>query len=482
MLSTPAGGKIAVDGTLLSVWQRANGRSLEEIIRAFPENSPPSLQLRAALSCLAEAGLLQRDPESPAAEIKPVTCNTPMVSVVIVGYNSRTWLPECFAALDSQAYRPIETIFVDNASGDGSAAWVSRNYPEVSVIRMTFSRSLACALNTGVKAARGEYYFLLNPDTIVDALSIGHMVAAAEKNTRCAAVAAKLKLAWAPAFLNSVGNYVGAIGWGTDTALGHLDLGQFDHWRQIPSACFAATLIPAKAWKKVGPLDEKFPLYYEDAEWCYRARLFGHSICLAPRAVVFHAFGGRKPIGNAQPLESIKLRQVVYGRLRFCTKLLGPAFGLRFLCGYLIEDLVRCAYALLRGRTGALRSYRQAWADYRGSLPELRKTRRTTQLRRQLTDRALFREQKRVPIPHIQGGLPQLTWDIVCHRYLPLLASGQTRPLPEFSGPPDLCDAKKIQACRSFPVQRAVLIWRAEGLKALLHRVGRSIQWHLMQP
>ncbi len=230
--------------------------------------------ITAALECLTRAGFLDiPQAPSPAAENPPT--NGPLVSAILVGFNSRHWLENSLPTLVRQTYAPVEIILVDNGSQDGTADWLPRHYPGIILISFSPGQSLARALNQGIERARGEYFLLLNPDILMDRGAVGEMVAVAEGDDRCAAVAAKLRLSRAPAFLNGLGNYVGPFSWGADWGLGHLDLGQFDDLPEVPSACFAAALIKKKAWEKTGPLDEGFPLYYEDAEWCYRSRLLG---------------------------------------------------------------------------------------------------------------------------------------------------------------------------------------------------------------
>ena len=69
------------------------------------------------------------------------------------------------------------------------------------------------------------------------------------------------------------------------------------------------------------------------------ARLYGYSILAAPEAVGYHAFGGYPSSDNEVSLPPRKLRQVVYGRLRFSTKILGPWYLVRFLGLYILEDI-----------------------------------------------------------------------------------------------------------------------------------------------
>jgi GT2 family glycosyltransferase len=347
---------------LLSLWQQADGRELTEIERGFHADGVTPIATRTALACLAEAGLLIRDTETRARETTSSVVGD-AVSVIIVTYNSTSWLESCLASLTSQTCPPLEIIVVDNASSDYSADWVATHFPDVKLVRLTQQQSLAHAINRGVAIACGDYFLILNPDVNLMPDAIAQMVAVARAEPMCAAVAPKLYFSWAPGFLNGIGNHVGAFSWATDNGLGHLDLGQFDVWREVPSACFAVALVPRAAWEKVGALDEGLPLYYEDLEWCYRARLFGYTIRAAPHAIIYHVFGARVPSGDERGMSPQKLRNVVYGRLHFAIKLLRPLFLARFVLAYGIEDCCRFLFALLRLDARTIRAYCGAWYD-----------------------------------------------------------------------------------------------------------------------
>jgi hypothetical protein len=279
-----------------------------------------------------------------------------------------------------------------------------------------------------------------------------------------------------------MGNFVGAFSWGTDNALGHLDLGQFDTRREIPSACFAASLIPKSAWQEIGPIDEGFPLYYEDSEWCYRARLFGYSIFAAPQAIVYHAFSGRVPSGEKNDMTAQKLQRVVYGRLRFAIKILDRNFLIRFLFNYIIEDITRLIITLLSGKWRMSRAYLQAWSMYQKSFASLKDERRLVQKRRQVTDVDLFNMQREIPAPLMRNGLPMLTWDLIQYHYYPLFASGQAHEIPGFSDFRTLQSNAEQKSHLRTMWERSIQILENEGISALLLHIGKSIQWRLMQP
>ena len=432
LLTTPQGGKVVIDSRMLSIWQAAQDRTQPEILAILADDATPMDFYRAALACLSEAGLLQRE---GVVAILPDAQKSPqdvgLVSVVIVGYNSHEWLKECIPSLRAQTYAQIEIIFVENGTADGSQRWLAENAPEVTYLAMPPGASLATAMNAGVARSKGDFILQLNPDVRLEPDAIARMVSVAQSEPNVAAVGCKLKFWWASAFLNGLGNRVGAFSWGSDNALGHLDLGQFDHWRELPSACFAAALITRAAWQAIGAIDEGFPMYYEDSEWCYRARLLGWRVLAAPKAVAYHAFGGRVPTGRDESLSPRKLRNVVYGRMRFAYKIPGTMFK-RFIRNYRAEDWTNFIRALTTHNWAIARAYWQAWKDVyhdRGTLIALR---RDLQGRRVVSDEDLFGLQTDMPITYAWHGLPELTWDLVVNHYLPLIRSERTRPMPEF--------------------------------------------------
>jgi N-acetylglucosaminyl-diphospho-decaprenol L-rhamnosyltransferase len=101
------------------------------------------------------------------------------VSVVIVSWNVKDILLECLGSLKTGAAGlSLQVIVVDNASGDGSAAAVRAAYPDVLVIESDVNLGFAAANNRGFSVALGDFTFILNPDTVVDAACIATLVAA----------------------------------------------------------------------------------------------------------------------------------------------------------------------------------------------------------------------------------------------------------------------------------------------------------------
>jgi GT2 family glycosyltransferase len=434
VLITSNGGKIAVDPPLLQLWEQASTQTWTEILKKNHLTENSELVTQCALACLAEAGLLERKHDKDQFPIQnhESISGVGLVSVVIVGYNSREWLDECLPSLFVQTYQPLEIVLVDNGSQDDTLGWLKAKFPQVHVVYLEKTLSLATAINMGIEMTSGDYFLILNPDVRLEEDAVAQLIKVANQNHKIAAVAAKLKFWWAPSFLNGIGNRVGPFSWGTDNALGHLDLGQYDDWSELPSACFAAALIPRQVWERVGPIDAGFPMYYEDLEWCYRARLFGYKIQAAPQAVVYHAFGGRIPTGMEIDLKPSKLRNVVYGRYRFLYKILND-YRARFLRNYILEDATHFIRMLVSRKWNLAQAYLEAWKDVIQQRFALRNIRRDVQAKRKLlSDKSLFGLQADMPRPHIWRGMPELTWDLISNYYLPIIISGRTRTMPEF--------------------------------------------------
>lgn len=474
------GGKIVIDPFILSLLEDADGKEINEIIEFFRDSPYSEIQIRFVLACLAEAGLLLREGETNKG-VGSLTVHGELISIVLVSHNSLDWLKLCLPSLEAQTYSPIEVIIVDNASQDGTATFIKNNYPQLTLVELKDLVPFARAINMGIQRSSGEYFLLLNPDVVLEPDAVAHLYLTAAERPDSAAVAAKLRLLHLPRFLNGVGNSIGGSGWGTDSGLGYLDLGQFDRFDELPSACFAATLIPRSAWEVVGRIDERYPMYYEDIDWCYRARAMGRTIYLAPQAVVYHAFSGHQAESDGQGgLSPRKREHVVYGRVRFTLKMLRSGYLLRFLLGYLIEDFMHILVALISVRWKTLNAYLSGWRNVVTDIRNILRERRAIQTQRNIDDRSLFALQKEIPMPLIWHGMPELTLDVILHFYLPWFLTAKTRPLPELQG--DLLEdvANPVKGIGSV-MKRYRALMRHEGWKGFKHRTLRQLQWKLRQ-
>jgi hypothetical protein len=103
-------------------------------------------------------------------------------------------------------------------------------------------------------------------------------------------IAPKIMLEQPAGFIDAIGNLVDPLGQAYNMGIGQLDIGQYDRVEETFGACFAATLLRRDAWREglVGPLDERYFMYYEDVDWCFRAGVLGYKFLTCPSATVSH--------------------------------------------------------------------------------------------------------------------------------------------------------------------------------------------------
>jgi GT2 family glycosyltransferase len=117
---------------------------------------------------------------------------TPRLSVVIVNYNTRDLLRDCLQSLEMVGVSH-EVIVVDNASADGSAAMVAREFPDVRLLAQAENTWFCGGNNIGIEAAVGDYVLMLNPDTVVHAEALETLVAFMDDHPDYAGCTAQLR-------------------------------------------------------------------------------------------------------------------------------------------------------------------------------------------------------------------------------------------------------------------------------------------------
>src|SRR5665648_21855 len=250
--------------------------------------------------------------------IKPPE-NFPTISLIVVTYNSENWFENLRKMFTNLSPWLLEIIVVDNGSIDGSLDGLKQAEQPVKIIENKDSISFAAAVNQGINLASGELFLIINPDVYVPKSSLWSLINFYQIKSDAAAIVPKLMLMKTPGFINGIGNIVPPFRWGYDLGLGHLDVGQFDHIKEVPSACFAMVLIPKEKWILVGELDEIYPMYYEDSDWSYRARRKGFDILVDTNCLTYHAYRSYHQNKNER-ISKEKLYRVTYGRLVFVIK------------------------------------------------------------------------------------------------------------------------------------------------------------------
>ncbi len=277
------------------------------------------------------------------------------VTVVVVTWNALPWLERCLESVRGQ-----DVIVVDNGSSDGTLDLVRERFGDVRVIEQE-NRGMGGGNNTGMRAARGRYFFLLNSDAWVVGDGLRRLVEFADAHPEAAVVGPKLvntdgtlqpsvrgeptlwRLATEYLFIRKLAP--------RSTLLNPLYAGGFDHasTREVDWVSGAALLVRRDAADAVGLFDESFFLFSEEVDWMTRFRRAGWSVLFSPGAEVVHvggaSHGGRLYVENLRghlryfakhrgPKEAERLRRLLLVSLRLRAAVLRrPEYreGVRFL-------------------------------------------------------------------------------------------------------------------------------------------------------
>ena len=228
------------------------------------------------------------------------------LSVVIVNWNAGQALHDCLASLfASQFVGALEVLLVDNASTDGSQTRAARKYPGIKILQNAENRGFAGGANQALERVVGKLILLLNPDAMLHPGTIPLLVDFMREHPDAAIVGPKL--------LNPDGTLQGSARrdpspwtglFGRDAPLTRLFPNNPVSRRELPGLSHAGDaplevdwvsgaclLVRRAAYEQVGDLDERFFLFWEDADWCRRFRAAGWKVYYLPTAVGTHQVG-----------------------------------------------------------------------------------------------------------------------------------------------------------------------------------------------
>lgn len=223
----------------------------------------------------------------------------PDASIVIVSWNGRRFLDACLTAVAAQEGVVAETILVDNASTDGTAEYVRRAYPWVTLVSLPENRGFAGGNNAGVRAARGRTVVLLNNDTAADPGWLRALVGGIDMAQRFALTTSRVVYMHDPAIVDSAGDGMLRAGGAFKRHHGG-PASAVTVSQEVFGVCGAACAMPRAVWDELGGFDERFFFSHEDVDLSYRARLLGYRCRYVADAIVRHH--GSVTIGRASAM------------------------------------------------------------------------------------------------------------------------------------------------------------------------------------
>ncbi|MFA6533946.1 MAG: glycosyltransferase family 2 protein [Patescibacteria group bacterium] len=226
------------------------------------------------------------------------------LSIIIVNWNTKQLLSQCLASIYQNTNRTklnFEVIVVDNGSTDDSLAMVKKDYRQVMLISNPQNAGYVFANNQGIKLARGKFILLLNSDTQIFSMSLEKTVEYLKANPKVGIAGCTLlnldgglqysvrhfpRLTDQIVILTKMHNFFPGL-------ISHYIWRDFNYKKEqaVDQVMGAFMIIRREVIDQIGPLDEKIWSWFEDVDYCRRARQAGWEVKYAPVAQIIHHKG-----------------------------------------------------------------------------------------------------------------------------------------------------------------------------------------------
>ena len=242
----------------------------------------------------------------------------PEVSIVIVGHSVLDELRRCLESIDRHAGLPVEVIYVDNASTDGSVAFVRSNHPDVEVVELARNIGVA-AREEGLRRARGRYTMFLDSDAALTAGALPALVGALDGRPEWGLLGPRLvhddgsPQPSARRFPSLLLPFLRRpplerhFGDGPVVRRHLMDDIDPDRTRAVTYVLGACQIFRTELARAAGEFDDRIFFGPDDADWCIRIRDAGGEVVYFPDATVVH---GYRRASRAKPVSRIAWRHL----------------------------------------------------------------------------------------------------------------------------------------------------------------------------
>lgn len=226
-----------------------------------------------------------------------------LLSVIVLNYQARELLRLCLQSLTDHLSLDHEVIVVDSQAQPETEEMISEEWPAIIYLPRLENTGYAAGVNLGIAQARGRYFLILNPDVVITKQAVETLLSFFQKDLSLGLVGPRL-LAFNQQAQNSCFRFyrpstiVFRRSWLGKLPGGQKALKRFSYQdqtnreenapREVDWLMGSALLTSREAWKKVGGLDERFFLYFEDVDWAKRFWENGYKVVYFPEAVMYH--------------------------------------------------------------------------------------------------------------------------------------------------------------------------------------------------
>lgn len=257
------------------------------------------------------------------------------LAVIVLNYNGEQLLKLFFDSIKNVLGQQVDLIFVDNNSSDNSVEFVRKfkiqnSKFKIKLIQNERNLGFTGGNNRGIAYALDknyDYIMLLNNDVLVKGKFWQPMITYLEQNKEVGLISPKIYFAtgyetdkskYSPDQLGQVIWYAGGkIDWeninASHVGVDAVDQGQFDQPKQTDFATGCCLMAPKRVWQKVGLLDDRYYLYYEDSDYSQQVKQSGYEVHYVPQATIWHLNAGSSACGGELQDYFITRNRLLFG-------------------------------------------------------------------------------------------------------------------------------------------------------------------------
>lgn len=222
------------------------------------------------------------------------------LSIIIVNYKTPDLLKLCIKSIQKNCLIDYEIIVVDSETEEDTQMLMREEFPQINFISLKKNGGYAVAVNTGIKASQGEYTQIMNADIVFLNNAAEKMINYFEKNTEAGIIGPKLlgfdgKIQYScyrfytPATIVYRRTFLGKLPFGK-RAIDAMMMKKIDHEKVIKADWILGAVLMTKKelLEKIGLMDERFFLYFEDMDWCRRFKEHEYQVAYLPEAKMAH--------------------------------------------------------------------------------------------------------------------------------------------------------------------------------------------------
>lgn len=207
------------------------------------------------------------------------------VSIIFPTYNGWVDTKECLKSILRQNFpqNNLDVFVVDNNSQDLTPSYIQKYFPNVKLVTNNQNLGYAKAVNIGIKKSRGGYVLLSNNDIVLDKNYILNMVKLAQSDPKIGVIGSMV-------YLKNPKGKIGFNGLKINPYLGYhqYDLNNLNMIRDCDIPPAGGFFVRRSVFDKIGLLDEGFFVYFEDVDFCLRAKHHGYKVIFNPKSIAYH--------------------------------------------------------------------------------------------------------------------------------------------------------------------------------------------------